>query len=64
MGHMLYNFSVLHCLPQAMVFPDAARTGTIIKPSILRGYAAEAGFSRVEILPVDHPQFHLFWLYP
>ena len=64
MGHMMYNFSVLHCLPQAMVFPDAAGTGTVIKRSILRGYAAEAGFSRVETLPVEHPQFRLYRLYP
>ena len=63
MGHMLYNFSVLHCLPQAMGFPDSAGTGTVIKPSIFRGYAQEAGFTRVEILPVEHPQFRLYRLH-
>jgi len=27
LGQLYYNFSVLHCLPQAMVYPDSATTG-------------------------------------
>lgn len=49
-GHLFYNFSVLHCLLQAMGFPDSAGTGTVIKPSILRRYATGAGFNTVEVL--------------
>jgi 2-polyprenyl-3-methyl-5-hydroxy-6-metoxy-1,4-benzoquinol methylase len=64
MGHMFYNYSILHCLPQAMVFPDAASTGTVIKPSVLRKYAEEAGFSNVEVLPIDNPQFRFYRLNP
>jgi len=30
LGRLNYNFSVLHCLPQAMVFPGSAGTGTVI----------------------------------
>lgn len=52
-GHICYNFSVLHCLPQAMDYPNAAGTGTVIKPSIVRRYAEEAGFSEVEVLPIE-----------
>lgn len=52
-GHICYNFSVLHCLPQAMDFPDAAGTGTVIKQSIVCRYSEKAGFSDVEILPIE-----------
>ena len=64
MGHLFYNFSILHCLPQAMVFPDAAGTGTVITPSTLRRYAAEAGFSSVDILPIENFQFRFYRLNP
>ncbi|HZA22611.1 MAG TPA: methyltransferase domain-containing protein, partial [Dehalococcoidia bacterium] len=57
LGHLLYNFSVLHCLPQAMVFPEAAGTGTAIKPSTVRDYSRAAGFKEVEVLPIKNP----FW---
>jgi hypothetical protein len=49
----LYGFSVLHCLTVAMAEPPAAGTGTVMRPDVLRGYAREAGFREVEILPVD-----------
>jgi 2-polyprenyl-3-methyl-5-hydroxy-6-metoxy-1,4-benzoquinol methylase len=64
MGHFFYNFSVLHCLPQAMVFPNAAGTGTVIKPSVLRQYAEGAGFGSVEVLPIENPQFRFYRLTP
>lgn len=64
MGHFFYNFSVLHCLPQAMSFPDAAGTGTVIKPSVLSEYADQAGFRQVEVLPIDNPQFRFYRLVP
>jgi 2-polyprenyl-3-methyl-5-hydroxy-6-metoxy-1,4-benzoquinol methylase len=60
MGHFFYNFSVLHCLPQALVFPDSAGTGTVIKPSILRRYAEDAGFGNVDVLPIENPQFRFY----
>jgi 2-polyprenyl-3-methyl-5-hydroxy-6-metoxy-1,4-benzoquinol methylase len=64
MGHLLYNFSVLHCLPQALTFPDAAGTGTVIKPSVLRKYAEQAGYTSVDILPIENPQFRFYRLTP
>ncbi len=57
MGHLFYNFSVLHCLPQAMAFPEAAGTGTVIKPSTVQEYATAAGFQGVEVLPISNS----FW---
>jgi 2-polyprenyl-3-methyl-5-hydroxy-6-metoxy-1,4-benzoquinol methylase len=62
LGRLNYNFSVLHCLPQAMVFPGAAGTGTVIRPSILRRYAEEAGFSRVDVLPIENPLWRFYRL--
>ncbi len=64
LGHWNYNFSVLHCLPQAMVFPGAAGTGTVMSPSTLRAYAQEAGFARVEVLPIDNPFWRFYRLTP
>jgi 2-polyprenyl-3-methyl-5-hydroxy-6-metoxy-1,4-benzoquinol methylase len=64
MGHLFYNFSVLHCLPQAMVYPNAAGTGTVITPSTVKKYATEAGFARVDILPIENPMFRFYRLTP
>ena len=49
-----YGWSVLHCLPVGRVDPPALGTGTVMRPETLRGYAREAGFSGVEILPIEH----------
>lgn len=64
LGRLNYNFSVLHCLPQAMVFPKAAGTGTVMRPSLLRAYAQEAGFSRVEVLSIENPLWRFYRLAP
>jgi hypothetical protein len=37
-------------------------TGTVIRPGTVRRYANEAGFSVVETLDVEHPQFVLYRL--
>jgi len=62
LGHMMYNFSVLHCLPQSMVFPDSAAIGTVMNPSRLRKLAAEAGFSKFEVLPVENDFWRFYQL--
>ena len=64
MGHLFYNFSVLHCLPQAMGLPDTAATGTVIKPSVLRGYAEKAGFKGFDVLDIENAQFRFYRLTP
>jgi ubiquinone/menaquinone biosynthesis C-methylase UbiE len=62
-GRLCYNFSILHCLPQAMGFPASAATGTMMRPSLFRAYAREAGFSRVEVLPIKHAYWHFYRLF-
>jgi 2-polyprenyl-3-methyl-5-hydroxy-6-metoxy-1,4-benzoquinol methylase len=52
-----YGWSALHCMPVGMVEPPAVGTGTVMRPATLRRYANEAGFSDVEILPIEHD----FW---
>jgi 2-polyprenyl-3-methyl-5-hydroxy-6-metoxy-1,4-benzoquinol methylase len=50
---IMYGFSTLMCLPDGMSHPGSVGTGTVMRPSVLEGYAREAGFSNVEILPID-----------
>ncbi len=58
----MYGFSVLHCLPVGREEHPSAETGTVMRASTLRGYALEAGFADVEILPLNHPFFHFYRL--
>jgi hypothetical protein len=62
LGNFFYNASILHCLPQAMVFPDAAGTGTAIKASTVRSYAEQAGFKSVEVVDIENPFFRFYRL--
>lgn len=58
----LYGWSLLHCLPVGMVDRPSAETGSVMRPETFRAYAAQAGFQRVEILPVDNDNFHFYRL--
>jgi 2-polyprenyl-3-methyl-5-hydroxy-6-metoxy-1,4-benzoquinol methylase len=51
---LLYGFSILHCLPAGMADQPSVGTGTVLRPDVLKRYAAEAGFRGVQILPIDH----------
>jgi 2-polyprenyl-3-methyl-5-hydroxy-6-metoxy-1,4-benzoquinol methylase len=59
-----YGYSVLHCLPASMTEPGSAATGTVIRPDTVRRYARDAGFSSVEVLPVESVAFRLYLLRP
>jgi SAM-dependent methyltransferase len=52
-----YGFSILHCLAVGLLDDDSAGTGTVIRPDTVRDYATEAGFGRVDVLPIEHD----FW---
>jgi ubiquinone/menaquinone biosynthesis C-methylase UbiE len=64
MGRFCYNVSVLHCLPQALVFPEAAGTGTAISESTVRSYAYEAGYSNASVLEIENLFFRFYKLTP
>ncbi len=61
MERLFYAFSTLHCLSVAMQ-DNGAATGTVIRPDTVRRYASEAGFTDVEVLDPEHPQFRLYRL--
>jgi SAM-dependent methyltransferase len=55
-----YGWSVVSCLPGAMADPQTAATGAVMRPSVLRQYALQAGFSEVEVLPI-HTDYWRFY---
>lgn len=57
-----YAASVLHCLPVGRCAEDSAQTGAVMRPAVLRRYAAEAGFSAVTVLPIEHDMFRFYRL--
>jgi 2-polyprenyl-3-methyl-5-hydroxy-6-metoxy-1,4-benzoquinol methylase len=58
----MYGFSVLHCLPVGMVEKPSAETGTVMRRPTFRRYAEEAGFSRVDELPIENDFYRFYWL--
>ena len=55
-----YGWSVVSCLPGAMADPKTAATGAVMRPSMLRHYALQAGFAEVEVLPI-HTDYWRFY---
>lgn len=60
---LLYAASLLSCLPIALAEQPSAATGAVIRPGIMRRYATEAGFGRVEVLDaIDHDALRFYRL--
>lgn len=59
---VMYGYSLLVCLPDGLSHPPSVGTDTVMRPSILAGYAASAGFSRCEVLPIEDFGFWRFYL--
>ena len=59
-----YGWSVLHCLAVGMLDEHSAGTGTVMRPDTVRAYAAEAGFGRVDVLPIEHDFWRFYRLVP
>lgn len=60
----VYGWSVVDCLSSSMGDPSFAQTGAVMRPDTLRRYALEAGFARMEVLPVDDIQWRFYRLLP
>jgi hypothetical protein len=43
---------------------DSAGTGTVIRPDTVRAYASDAGFDRVDVLPIEHDFWRFYRLVP
>lgn len=57
-----YGWSITTCLPDGMSADGSVGTGTVMRPDTLRGYAREAGFADVDILPIDNDFFRFYRL--
>jgi 2-polyprenyl-3-methyl-5-hydroxy-6-metoxy-1,4-benzoquinol methylase len=61
---VFYVWSVMHCLPVGMAEQPSAGTGTAMRTDTLRTYATEAGFSQVDVLPIEHDFWRFYRLTP
>ena len=59
---LMYGYSLLCCLADGMSRAPSAATGTVMRPATLRRYAAEAGFTGVEILDIANDFFRFYRL--
>jgi SAM-dependent methyltransferase len=59
-----YLVSVVHCLPTAMAEQPSAGLGAIVRAGTIRELAADAGFSAVEIVAIEHPMLRFYRLRP
>jgi SAM-dependent methyltransferase len=60
----MYGFSFLLCLPNVLADDPSVGTGTVMRPDVLRRFAAEAGFSRVDVLPIEADFWRFYRLVP
>jgi SAM-dependent methyltransferase len=60
----LYGWSILVCLPAGMYEQPSAGTGAVMRASTLERYAHEAGFTKFDVLPIEHESFRLYLLRP
>ncbi|WP_454042752.1 class I SAM-dependent methyltransferase [Cellulosimicrobium sp. Marseille-Q8652] len=58
---IMYGYSLFVCLPDGLSTQPSVGTGTVMRPATLRRYALEAGYSGVEVLPVDDFSFFRFY---
>jgi len=59
---LMYGYSLTCCLPDSMSTASSVATGTAMRPATLAGYAREAGFDGIEVLPVEHDFFRFYRL--
>ncbi|MGH3423867.1 MAG: class I SAM-dependent methyltransferase, partial [Nocardioidaceae bacterium] len=57
---MMYGFSLLVCLPDAMAYRPTMATGTVMRDRVLKDYVAQAGLEVVEEPAIPHDTWR-FW---
>ena len=57
---LMYGYSLMCCLPDGLAHPGSVGTGTVMRPDTLRGYAVDAGFGGVDILPIEDDFFRFY----
>ena len=59
-----YGASVLHCLPATMAESPVEASGTVLRPATVARWSREAGFRRLEQLPIDSVFWRFYLLVP
>lgn len=59
---LMYGFSMFVCLPDGMSHQPSVGTGTVMRQSTLEDYADQAGFSGVEVLPIENDLWRFYRL--
>jgi SAM-dependent methyltransferase len=59
---LMYGWSVLFCLPTGLADEPSVGTGTVMRQQTLRGYAEEAGYRDVEVLPIENDLWRFYRL--
>ena len=59
---LLYGFSLMCCLPDGRNAEESVATGTIMRLPTFEGYAKQAGFTEVEVLPIENDMFRFYRL--
>jgi SAM-dependent methyltransferase len=59
---MFYGFSLLCCLPDGRNASTSVATGTVMRRPTFETYANEAGYSTVEVLPIENDFFRFYRL--
>jgi 2-polyprenyl-3-methyl-5-hydroxy-6-metoxy-1,4-benzoquinol methylase len=60
----MYGFSFLLCLPNSLAEQESVGTGTVLRPEVLRRFATQAGYSRVDVLPIEADFWRFYRLVP
>ncbi len=60
----MYGTSILLCLPNVLADSPSAGTGAVMRTDVFRRYATEAGFTRVDVLPIEADFWRFYHLRP
>lgn len=58
---IMYGFSLFICLPDGLSSTPSVGTGTVMRQPIVENYARQAGYDRVEVLPITDFGFFRFY---
>lgn len=58
---LMYGFSLFVCLPDSLAHAGSVGTGTAMRRPVLEQYARAAGYSDVEVLPIEDFGFFRFY---
>jgi 2-polyprenyl-3-methyl-5-hydroxy-6-metoxy-1,4-benzoquinol methylase len=61
---LMYGYSLMCCLGDGLSQQPSVGTGTVMRPDAFAGYARDAGFAEVEVLPIEDDFFRFYRLHP